>query len=45
MELAKELVKYGMEDLEDISIAEARLIEPSLTLTIEQVATELEIGD
>ena len=36
-ELARELVKYGMEDLEDISIAEERLANPGARLTSEQV--------
>ncbi len=40
-ELARDLVKYGMEDLEDISIAEERLANPGTRLTIEQVRKEL----
>jgi RHH-type rel operon transcriptional repressor/antitoxin RelB len=40
-ELARELVKYGMEDLEDISIAEERLANPGARLTSEQVRKEL----
>jgi RHH-type rel operon transcriptional repressor/antitoxin RelB len=43
--LAQELVKYGMEDLEDISIAEARLANPMPTLTSEQVRKALGLED
>ena len=44
-ELARELVKYVMEDLEDITIAEARLANPGTRLTSEQVRKELGLDD
>ncbi|HTB11046.1 MAG TPA: hypothetical protein VK752_05730 [Bryobacteraceae bacterium] len=44
-ELARELVKYGMEDLEDISTAEQRLANPGTRLTSEQVRNELGLED
>ena len=44
-ELAREIVKYGMEDLEDISIAEARLANPMPSLTSEQVRKALGLKD
>lgn len=44
-ELAGDLVKYGMEDLEDISIAEERLANPGIRLTSEQVRKELGLDD
>ena len=44
-ELAQELVKYGIEDLEDISIAEERLANPGQTFTLEEVRKELGLDD
>jgi RHH-type transcriptional regulator, rel operon repressor / antitoxin RelB len=44
-ELARELVRYVMEDLEDISIAEARLANPMPPLTSEQVRKALDLED
>jgi RHH-type rel operon transcriptional repressor/antitoxin RelB len=40
-ELARELVKYGIEHLEDITIAEQRLVNPGTRLTSQQVRREL----
>jgi RHH-type rel operon transcriptional repressor/antitoxin RelB len=40
-ELARELVKYGIEDLGDIAIAEQRLANPGRRLTSEEVRREL----
>jgi RHH-type rel operon transcriptional repressor/antitoxin RelB len=44
-ELARELVKYGMEDLEDITIAEQRLANPGTRLTSQEVRRELGLDD
>ena len=44
-ELARELVRYVMEDLEDISIAESRLANPGRTFTLEEVRKELVLDD
>jgi RHH-type transcriptional regulator, rel operon repressor / antitoxin RelB len=44
-ELARELVEYGMEDLEDITIAEERLANPGRTFTLEEVRKELGLDD
>lgn len=45
VELARELVEYGMEDLEDISIAAARLTNPLPSLSSEQVRKALGLED
>jgi RHH-type rel operon transcriptional repressor/antitoxin RelB len=42
---ARELVEQDIEDLEDISIAEARLANPGTRLTSEQVRKELGLDD
>jgi RHH-type rel operon transcriptional repressor/antitoxin RelB len=44
-ELARELLQYGMEDLEDITIAEARLANPGRRYTLEEVQKELGLDD
>ena len=44
-ELARELVESVMEDLGDISIAEARLANPGTRLSSEQVRKELGLDD
>jgi len=44
-ELAQQLVKYVIEDLEDLSIAEARLATPGRTFTLEEVRKELGLDD
>jgi RHH-type rel operon transcriptional repressor/antitoxin RelB len=44
-ELALEVVKYGMEDLEDISIAEERLANPGRTYSLDEVRKELGLDD
>jgi RHH-type rel operon transcriptional repressor/antitoxin RelB len=44
-ELARELVNYGIEDLEDMTIAEQRLESPGRTFTLEEVRKELGLDD
>jgi hypothetical protein len=44
-EFAHELVKYGIEDLEDICIAEVRLANPVPRLTGQQERRELGLDD
>ena len=44
-ELARELVEHNLEDLEDISIAEARLANPGRRLTSQEVRKGLGFGD
>ena len=39
------LVKYGMEDLEDICVAEATLADPLPALPLEQVRKQLGLDD
>jgi RHH-type rel operon transcriptional repressor/antitoxin RelB len=44
-ELVRELVEHNLEDLEDICVAEARLANPGVRLTSEQVRKELGLDD